>query len=109
MSANTIRGRKRNHGGPILPAPHLRDRALIDWYGALAHALARQGMHVVLFTNGSPEDRECLVSHAADWTQERAAADWIGGAPCLSRGRISLAAPLPRLPIWPGSSRAAIW
>lgn len=75
------------------PAPHLRDRALIDWYGALAHALARQGMHVVLFTNGSPEDRECLVSHAADWTQERAAADWIGGAPCLSRGRISLVAP----------------
>lgn len=75
------------------PAPHHRDRPLIDWYGALAHALARQGMHVVLFTNGSPEDRECLVTHAADWTQERAAADWIGGAPCLSRGRISLAAP----------------
>ncbi|NMN03565.1 MULTISPECIES: polysaccharide pyruvyl transferase family protein [unclassified Novosphingobium] len=71
----------------------LHDGAVIEWYGALAQALAQQGLHVILFTNGSPEDRACLVRHAPRWTAERPAADWRGGIARQGQGRISMAAP----------------
>lgn len=72
------------------------DATLLAWYGKLASALARQGHQVVLFTNGSPEDRECLSRHAARWTGQGPAADWLGGlAGQIGQvgGRISVAAP----------------
>jgi len=71
----------------------LRDDALIQWYGALAEALAQQGLHVILFTNGSPEDGACLARHAPRWTVERAAADWRGGVARHGQGRVTMAAP----------------
>ena len=46
-------------------APPLID--LCAWYRDAAGALARAGMKVVLFTNGSPEDRAFLAHHGAQW------------------------------------------
>jgi len=37
------------------------------WYLCAARALAAAGLRVVLFTNGSPEDRAFLSRHAAQW------------------------------------------
>ena len=37
------------------------------WYQTAARALAAAGLHVVLFTNGSPEDRAFLARHGAVW------------------------------------------
>jgi polysaccharide pyruvyl transferase WcaK-like protein len=39
------------------------------WYAVAAHALAAAGLRVVLFTNGSPEDRAFLARHGAAWTE----------------------------------------
>jgi len=41
---------------------------LAVWYATAAMALAAMGMRVVLFTNGSPEDRAFLARHGATWT-----------------------------------------
>jgi polysaccharide pyruvyl transferase WcaK-like protein len=38
------------------------------WYHTAARALAEAGLRVVLFTNGSPEDRAFLARHGATWT-----------------------------------------
>lgn len=37
------------------------------WYQTAARALAATGLQVVLFTNGSPEDRAFLARHGAIW------------------------------------------
>ena len=37
------------------------------WYQASTRALVAAGMHVVLFTNGSPEDRAFLARHGPEW------------------------------------------
>jgi polysaccharide pyruvyl transferase WcaK-like protein len=37
------------------------------WYVSAARALTAAGLRVVLFTNGSPEDRAFLSRHAAQW------------------------------------------
>jgi len=39
------------------------------WYHTAAHALAAAGLQVVLFTNGSPEDRAFLARHGATWAE----------------------------------------
>lgn len=83
----------QHHGAAAQAAGALHDAAVIDWYGALATALAQQGLHVILFTNGSPEDRACLARHAPRWTAERAAAEWRGGVARQGQGRVSIAAP----------------
>ena len=43
------------------------DAALGRWYDAAIAALAGAGWQVALFTNGSPEDRAYLQSHATRW------------------------------------------
>ncbi len=83
----------QHHGATAQAAGALRDAAVIGWYGGLATALAQQGLHVILFTNGSPEDRACLARHAPGWTAERPAADWRGGVARQGQGRVSMAAP----------------
>lgn len=55
----------RYHGSAIDPA------ALAQWYGAVAANLADQGRPVLLFTNGSPEDRTFLRTHVDAWRQGR--------------------------------------
>jgi polysaccharide pyruvyl transferase WcaK-like protein len=39
----------------------------VAWYDSAARALAGAGHRVVLFTNGSPEDRAFLSRHATQW------------------------------------------
>lgn len=43
------------------------DGTLANWFGELAGALANAGRNVILFTNGSPEDRHFLGQHAGRW------------------------------------------
>ena len=83
----------QHHGRDAGQAGALHDEAVIAWYGTLASALAQQGLHVILFTNGSPEDRACLARHAHRWTAEPPAAGWHGGLARKGRGRVSVAAP----------------
>jgi polysaccharide pyruvyl transferase WcaK-like protein len=45
------------------------------WYPLAARALVSAGMRVVLFTNGSPEDRAFLARHGAQWGAQVAADD----------------------------------
>ncbi len=52
----------RYHGGREDVADYL-----VDWYGDIAAALAQAGHDVVLFTNGSTEDRTILAQHGAAW------------------------------------------
>ena len=47
-------------------APPALDFAI--WYQTAARALVAAGLRVVLFTNGSPEDRAFLGRHGAAWT-----------------------------------------
>ena len=49
------------------------------WYHAATRALVAAGLRVVLFTNGSPEDRAFLGRHGAEWC-----AASIGGEPQTS-------------------------
>jgi hypothetical protein len=46
------------------PSPHVDFAA---WYDGAARALTAAGLRVMLFTNGSPEDRAFLSRHAAQW------------------------------------------
>lgn len=43
------------HGGAVIDEPQFT-----DWYAQLAHGLVQRGCEVVLFNNGSPEDRAYL-------------------------------------------------
>jgi hypothetical protein len=52
----------RYHGGPSDVANYLA-----DWYGNIAAALASAGYEVVLFTNGSTEDKAYLGRHGEAW------------------------------------------
>lgn len=45
------------------------NRALARWIGELVDALALAGHEIMLFTNGSPEDRHFLRRHADSWSR----------------------------------------
>lgn len=51
----------RYHGGKV------DTHALIQWFEELVAALVTAGHDILLFTNGSPEDRHCLDRHTEQW------------------------------------------